>query len=73
MRRYARRVGSVGILNEMIDVWMVIATDEVPHEEILAAGFEEVPAHVSDEELKAQYGVKAIYELTDSRRCKLKS
>jgi hypothetical protein len=67
-RRYACRIGSVGIIREMIDVWMVITTDEVPHEEVLAAGFDEVPADLSDEEVKARFGVTEIYEVTDSRR-----
>jgi hypothetical protein len=37
-RRHAGKIGLVGIISDMVDRWTVIATDEVPHEEVLAAG-----------------------------------
>ena len=48
--------------------WMVIQTDEVLPDEILAAGFEPVPEEMSDDEVRERYGVEEIYRVTDDRR-----
>ena len=70
-RRYALRLGSVSIGNASVDAWMVIVTDEVPHAEVLARGFQEIPQELSDDEVRARYGVKQIYVVRDDRRTKV--
>ena len=65
MRRYARKLASVGIGSEMVDVWLVIRTDEVPPTEVLAAGFELVPADLTDTEVCARYGVAEIRDVVN--------
>jgi hypothetical protein len=66
--RYAHRVGSIVCGHDTLDIWMVIQTDEVPRGEVLAAGFESVPAEMSDDEVRQRYGIKEIYQVTDDRR-----
>ncbi len=66
--RYVGRVGSIVCGHDTLDIFMVIQTDEVPAEEVLAAGFEPVPAEMSDDEVRERYGVKEIYQVTDDRR-----
>jgi AraC-like DNA-binding protein len=65
--RYAGRVGSIVCGHATLDIWMVIQTDELPRDEVLAAGFEPVPAEMSDEEVRERYGVKEIYRVTDHK------
>jgi hypothetical protein len=61
------RIGEKEDVMPGLDIWMVIQTDEVPREEVLAAGFEPVPAEMSDDEVRERYGVKEIYHVTDDR------
>ena len=48
--------------HDTLDIWMVIQTDEVLPDEILAAGFEPVPEEMSDDEVRERYGVEGYIE-----------
>jgi hypothetical protein len=67
MRRYARAVASITVAETAVDSWLVIRTDEVAHAEVLAKGFIEIPAHLSDDEVKGIYHVACIYDVRDDR------
>lgn len=68
MRRYYRALGSVGIGSASVTAYIVIKTDEVSDAAVTAQGFAAVPDDLSDDQVKARFGVSVIYEVTDSTR-----
>ena len=67
MRRYSIVLGSLSAGAETVAANLVIATTEVSHEEIIAAGFAEVSTALSDLEVMAAYGVSRIVIVGDRR------
>ena len=66
-RRYVKQLGSVGIGSAAAVAYIVIRTDEVPHHEVIARGFDEVPTDLTDDEVKAKYGVTTIAVVTNEQ------
>lgn len=66
-RRYARAIASTTVGDTVVDAFIVIRTDEVPHAEVSTKGFTKIPAHLSDDDVKGIYHVACFYDVRDDR------
>lgn len=65
MKRYATIIGRTGVHRSMVDIWIVVRTDGLAEAELLGRGFIVVPAELTDDEVRARYGVATIYTLAE--------
>jgi hypothetical protein len=67
MRRYSFRVGSIKVGSSSVETYIVIRTEDVPDREVRAKGFQPVEEALSDDEVRARFGVDAIRTVVNNR------